>query len=168
MGRVDMATSGTARNSLSAAMKIVEDLERSLVDVRIDLRDNRAETLEDIKTALKGIERREALVLLECLNPDVSKELIDPLLAVALSVADTLQVRNLLGRLPYKELQSVVPAAVWRFLDRRNEGDAYWRMAELFEHLGLEAALQHLCVRARDSIDPDIREVAEEFQSFGD
>lgn len=162
-----MSESRAFLDSLSAALKIAEDLDRSLIDVRADLRTNREETLADLRKALMGVERREAFILLGCLNTDITIELVDRLLVVALSLADTLRVRNLLGRLPDDELKKVVPNAVWRFLGSRDEGDAYRRMAELLEHLGLKEDLQDLCVRARDSIDPDIREVAEDYQLLG-
>ncbi|MEV5988676.1 hypothetical protein AB0L85_27320 [Streptomyces sp. NPDC052051] len=38
-------------------------------------------------------------------------------------------------------------------------------MAELLDHLGLDAALRDLCVQARDSIDEEMRKVAEDFSS---
>ncbi|MCN9241349.1 hypothetical protein NGF19_11200 [Streptomyces sp. RY43-2] len=48
--------------------------------------------------------------------------------------------------------------------DEAAEGDDYRCMAELLDHLGLDAALRDLCVRARDdSVDEGIRKAAEDF-----
>ncbi|MEV5707997.1 hypothetical protein [Actinoallomurus sp. NPDC052274] len=114
--------------------------------------------------ALKTFETRdEALLLLETLGTDITEALVPPLLRAALRVRDTLLVRQLLGRLPNSAAEAAVPLAVRKLLDEAAEGDDYRRMAELLDHLGLDAALRDLCVRARDSIDEEIREVAEDF-----
>jgi hypothetical protein len=143
-----------------AAVGAAEALEQSLTDLRL----NREATIESARSALMHVDqRREALLLLGCLGTDLTAELTDSLLRVALSDRDTVRVRNLLGRLPRKENTELVPNAVWQLLDKVDDGDAYRRMAELLHHLGLDEALRDLCARARESIDPDIREVAEAF-----
>ncbi len=48
-------------------------------------------------------------------------------------------------------------------LEATPDDDAYRRIAELFQHLGLQEPLAALCRRAAASNDPDIREVAEDF-----
>lgn len=136
-----------------------EGLQRALVDLRL----NKENTVTAIDAALSGPHRRDVLTILEVLSPDYSRSSLDTLLGVALSVRDTLTVRELLGRLPYSEAKAVVPGAVWRLLDEEDDGDAYRRMAELLDHLGLNDALKELCRRAYDSIDPDVREVASDY-----
>lgn len=88
---------------------------------------------------------------------------IDDLLGQALRVRYTLLIRNLLGRLAWSEAKEIVPPAVWRLLEIEDEADGYRRMAELLDHLGLHEALQELCARAGESLDEEVREVAEDF-----
>ncbi|MEU9303315.1 hypothetical protein [Streptomyces sp. NPDC048269] len=143
-------------NAASAA----EAFERSLPELRRD----RSAVLGSARVALAGFDtRREALFIIGSLNTDFTSALVDELLVVALSDRDTLRVRNLFGRLPYAEAEEVLPNAVWNLLEKENDGDAYRRMAELLQHLGLHVALRALCARARDHVDADVREVAQDF-----
>jgi hypothetical protein len=123
-----------------------------------------SDTLARLRTALGGTgERRAALILLSVLDPRYTVELTDVLTACALSARDAMLVRQLFGRLPRHQVQSVVPAAVWRQLEQTPDEDAYRRLAELLYYLGLDDALRELSSAALASDDPEIRQVGEEF-----
>lgn len=143
----------------SRAAEAAEGLQRALVDLRL----NEANTVRAIDAALSGPLRRDVLTILQALSPRYSIASLDALLRAALSIRDTLTVRELLARLPHTEAEANIPSAVWRLLDQEDDGDAYRRMAELLDHLGLNVALKELCRRAYDHIDPDVREVADDF-----
>jgi hypothetical protein len=72
-------------------------------------------------------------------------------------------VREVLGRIPYREAESHVPAAVWHELDKQDDEDTYMCLAALLEYLGLIDALRQLCDRALRSDDPEVREVGESY-----
>jgi hypothetical protein len=67
-------------------------------------------------------------------------------------------VRQILGRLLYREVRARVPPLV----DGADDHD-FRRFAELLEYLGLGEALEALCVRAEAHPDEGVREVAVEF-----
>ncbi|MGW7520434.1 hypothetical protein ACWGJ2_33125 [Streptomyces sp. NPDC054796] len=155
-----MSNTEPEREPFSHALAAAGALNRSLVPLRQD----REATARVLGEALKTFETRdEALLLLAALGTDITEALIPPLLRTALRVRDTLRVRQVLGRLPHSVAETAVPPAVRKLLDEAVESDDYRRMAELLDYLGLDAALRDLCVRARESIDEEIREVAEDF-----
>ena len=106
--------------------------------------------------------RRLALLLLPALHTDLTVALADILITYALSHRDALLVRQLFARLPRHEAVSVVPPAVWAQLGRTDDEDAYRRLAELLDYLGLEDALRELVAQALASDDPAVREIGEE------
>ncbi|WP_433136878.1 hypothetical protein ACQPZ8_32755 [Actinomadura nitritigenes] len=142
------------------ALAAADRLNRALSPLRID----REGTQEQLRSALRRPEEAvRAILLLETLGTAPTKALVDDLLVVALQERRTMLIRKLLGRLPWREAKEIVPPAVRRLLDDADDSDDYRRMAELLYHLGLDEALQELCARAEDSIDPDVREVAADF-----
>ncbi|OIV37970.1 hypothetical protein BIV57_08295 [Mangrovactinospora gilvigrisea] len=157
MEESDQDTSWPPLVDASAA---AEALERALVPLRLA----REETVARLRTALADLDRRrEALAILGQLSTGFTERLLAELLAAGLADRDTVRVRNLLGRLPHGDARRLVPDGVRRLLAAEPDGDAYRRMAELLDHLGLDDALRTLCREARDSIDPEVREVAEDF-----
>lgn len=137
---------------------------RALAGSASILQSDRPATISMLSDALTGVgERTAALRLLCFLDTSFTLALVDSLVPVALSHADTLFVRQALGRLPFDEAARAVPPAVWRQLDETGDDDAYRALAELLRYLGLTAALQQLCERALDSDDPGVREVSEDF-----
>ena len=148
------------RQDWNTAVQAVESLASMLTPLQL----KREQTLVLAREGLAHVStRREALLILGLFDEEFTEPLIDELLAVALSDRDVVRVRGLLGKLSRAEAQSTVPAAVSRLLTREEDGYAYRRMAEMLDYLGLEPALRELCDRARDSLDEDVREVAEEF-----
>jgi hypothetical protein len=159
-GNTDVSSTEPTWEPFSHALAAADSLNRSLVLLRQD----REATVRALREALKTFETRdEALLLLAALGTGITEALVSPLLRTALRVRDTLRVRQLLGRLPHSAAEAAVPPAVRKLLDEAPESDNYRRMAELLDHLGLDSALRDLCVRARESIDEEIREVAEDF-----
>lgn len=144
------------------AASAAESLEGLLTPLR---RDEEA-TLGSAKKALADFDcRREALLVVGLLDASFTVGLIGELLTVSLSDRDVVRVRNLLGRLPRSEVESIIPPAVFKLLEKEEDGYAYRRMAELLDYMGLNSALGALCMRARDSIDEEVREVAQDFGS---
>ncbi|WP_433253011.1 hypothetical protein [Actinomadura nitritigenes] len=143
-------------DAFAEALAAADRLNRALSPLRID----REGTQEQLRSALRRPEQAVRAILLETLGTAPTKALVDDLLVLALQVRHTVLIRNLLGRLPWREAKEIVPPAVRRLLDDADDSDDYRRMAELLYHLGLDEALQELCARAEDSIDPDVREVA--------
>jgi hypothetical protein len=114
--------------------------------------------------ALNGaVERRKALLLLSYLDASYTLALADLLVERALSHRDALLVRQLFGRLEHYQIVDTVPAAVLRLLDEIGDDDAYRRMAELLQHLGLTSALNLIIDRALASNDIYVREVGAEY-----
>ncbi|MFI6745723.1 hypothetical protein ACIBI3_05950 [Actinomadura luteofluorescens] len=158
----DMSLTNAAgdRDSFAEALEAAHRLNRALGPLRID----REGTKDRLRSALRQPEQEvQALLLLETLGTEATKALIDDLLGQALRVRYTLLIRNLLGRLAWSEAKEIVPPAVWRLLEIEDEADDFRRMAELLDHLGLREALQELCARAGESLDEEVREVAEDF-----
>lgn len=56
---------------------------------------------------------------------------------------------------------------MWRQLAETDDFNAYRRMAELLDYLGLADALQQLAATAAASDDPDTREVGSEYGGGG-
>lgn len=120
-------------------------------------------TYETLRRELHGTEQTAVLFLLRYLDVDYTVALIDDLVAMSISGRYAVRVRENLGRLPHADAAHVVPAAVWRQLDKTNDGEAYLMLAKLLEDLGLTDALGELLRRAQASDDPDIQEVAEDY-----
>jgi len=159
-GNTDVSNTEPEWESFSDALAAAGALSRSLVPLR---QDGEA-AVRALGEALKAFETRdEALLLLAALDTDITEALVPSLLRTALRVRDTLRLRQVLGRLPHSAAEAAVPPAVRKLLGEGAESDDYRRMAELLDHLGLDAALRDLCVRACDSVDEEIREVAEDF-----
>ncbi|MER7842102.1 hypothetical protein ABTY98_41015 [Streptomyces sp. NPDC096040] len=147
-------------DAFAEALAAAGRLNRALSPLRI----NEEWAQERLRSALRRPEHAvQAIFLLETLDTEPTKALVDDLVKYALRERHTLLIRNLLGRLPWREAKEIVPPAVGRLLDDADDSDDYRRMAELLYHLGLDEALQELCARAEDSIDPDVREVAADF-----
>jgi hypothetical protein len=148
-------------DAFAEALAAADRLNRALSPLRID----QEGTQEQLRTALRRPEEAvRAILLLETLGTTPTKALVDDLLVLALQERRTMLIRNLLGRLPWREAKEIVPPAVRRLLDDdMDDSDAYRRMAELLYHLDLDEALHELCARAEDSIDPDVREIAADF-----
>jgi hypothetical protein len=125
---------------------------------------DRSTTLYRLRKALTNpTKNRLALLLMQVLHTDFTVALADVLTRRALSTRDTYLVRHLFARLPRDEAVGVVPNAVWRQLAETDDCDAYRRMAELLDHLGLDHALQQLAEAAAASDDPETREVGKEY-----
>lgn len=150
------------RQNWADAASAAESLDGLLTPLRRD----KKETLRSAKKALSDFDsRREALLVVSLLDASFTAGLIDELLTVSLSDRDVVRVRNLLGRLSRVEAESIIPSAIFKLLEKEKSGYAYRRMAELLDHLGLDSALRTLCIRARDSLDEEVGEVAQDFGS---
>ncbi|MEC3977171.1 hypothetical protein [Amycolatopsis sp. H20-H5] len=137
-------------------------LDRALPALRVNLEP----TVEAARIALSHVEQRQdAIDVLRFLSVRFIKELLDSILEVSLADTETLNARELLGRLPFGEAQETVPPAVWKLLDKEDDELAYRRMAGLLDHLGLYDALKQLCTKAYEHIDPDVREIASDYSS---
>jgi hypothetical protein len=157
-----MTTNGGPRSgdSWQRAVAALVTLSSLLAELRSDYAAFRAR----LEGALQNAEQEvHALFLLGVLETDYTAGLVDCLVATALTHGKALFARQLLGRLPYAQAAELVPPAVWRQLDATGDDDAYRRLAELLQHLGLRDALRELCERAMASPDPDTREVGEDF-----
>ncbi|MGH6653974.1 MAG: hypothetical protein ACRDVE_02080 [Actinocrinis sp.] len=110
-----------------------------------------------------GDDRRDALFLLGLLDLDYTRDLVPELVGAALSHRDAGEARRALGALEADTAGELVPPAVRALLEAQPDDDAFRRMAELLDHLGLEDALAELCEAAAASEDPDIQEVAQDF-----
>jgi hypothetical protein len=121
-----------------------------------------------LREALRGAghDRNNAMTLLGSLGHELTVDLVPEVVAVALSHRDALEARQLLGRLPASLAAQVVPPAVTAQLEEAPDDDAYRRMAELLDHLGLADALESLCDTAAASDDPEIREVGADFRRW--
>lgn len=119
---------------------------------------------QELGDALRsGADRRDALFLLSLLDIEYTSELLPEVVRAALSHGDAGEARRVLGALDADEAAELVPPAVRAVLADEPDDDAYRRMAELLDHLGLAQALAELCEAAAASDDPDVQEVAEDF-----
>jgi hypothetical protein len=136
----------------------------SLSAVTAELARDRSSTVDQLEVALEGAGNRgRVLFLLGCLDTSITGDLTRTLTRIALSHGYALHARRLLGRLSHREASQRVPPAVWEQLEETDDDDAYRRMAELLQFLGLAEALEELCRRAAAHVDPHVREVAEDF-----
>jgi hypothetical protein len=144
----------------SRALELADQLHRAIAPMDAD----RSATLGRLREALsiRG-EPRTALLLLQVMDTDYTVALADAVVGWALSARYTLLVRRVFARLPRDEQAGVVPTAVWRQLAETDDHDAYRRMAELLDYLGLDDALEQLASTALASDDPVLREVGREF-----
>jgi hypothetical protein len=106
--------------------------------------------------------RRACLLVLSVLDPEVTVGVLDQVVGLAAGDRDAVLIRQILGRLPYREVRAGVPPVVDVELDDADDHD-FRRFAELLEYLGLGEALDVLCVRAEGHPDEGVREVATEF-----
>jgi hypothetical protein len=149
-----------------AAWREAVDAAATLRSVAGALERDETQTVESLRKALHGLTGRgAAIVLLGHLDQAIVRALVGDVVGLALSHRHALEARQILGRLSYADAADRVPPAVWRQLEQTPDDDAYRRMAELLDHLGLDGALEELCRRAADSDDKDIREVAADFRS---
>lgn len=128
-----------------------------------------ASTVSALRERIGRIETRNGTLLaLQGLEPSVSAALADVLVPLAVSHKYALRVRQLLGRMSHHQAARIVPPLVAIVLDNPTQADddAFRRLAELLEYLGLGAALDDLLKRAARSDDPNIREVAHDL-GFG-
>lgn len=139
------------------------DLIERLLRLRSTLEGPRA--VEALREALRKAEGRWALYFLLLADADLVREVLPELIVAGLCHRDALLVRGIVGRLPRSVLQSELPPVIEvRLADA--DDDEFRRLAELLDHLGLDAELAHLVAVARQSEDPDIREVAESFEEW--
>ena len=136
-------------------------IERLLL-VRPSLRGS--QVISDLSDALGSARRQWALYLLSLADADLVSELLPELVVAGFRPRDALLVREILGRLPRAALQSLLPPVIHDRL-RDAEDDEFRRIAELLKHLGLSDQLADLVAVARVSDDPNIREVADDFES---
>jgi hypothetical protein len=152
-------------DSLSKALSGALDAVGVLNDANHALLTDRLTAVELLRGALRSIEHRQrALVLLRVLDPGFTIELVPDLVSVSLNHRNTLDAQETLRRLPRADAEHLIPSAVRRQLEITDDSDAYWRMAELLDHLGLDYALHQLRERARADDRPDVREVAEGYE----
>jgi hypothetical protein len=165
MGGKDLMSDAFSKPEDRDTWQVAITAGRSMSMALPGLRENIEVTLAEMKKALNDVgDRGSVLVLLGSLNSSFTSELVQDLVGIAVNHRDALRVRQLLGRLPYREAYDLVPKAVWRQLAETNDDDAYRRMAELLRHLGLEEALQDLCRRVEGIEDEAIGEVARDFR----
>ena len=159
-----MSMKPRARPSDSAWQSVL-DSANALAAAAAELGADREALLDRLRSALRGVgDRHGAFTFLGYLGSDYASDLIPELVEAALSHRDATKARHLIGRLPAEEARQVVPPAVWAQLERTSDYDAYRRMAELLDHLGLDDALEQLCATAAVSSDDDVREVAVDFR----
>ena len=113
-------------------------------------------TLSDPRT------RRASLSVLSQLDTSFTLALIQLVVEASISHRDALLARQVVARMSYASYAAAVPPVVDQLLEDADD-DAYRRLAELLDHLGLYAHLQRLSERASDSSDADIREVGSDF-----
>jgi hypothetical protein len=128
-----------------------------------ELRRDVDQSTAELRASLTGGQQRPALVLLSVLGGSYTVALVPQVVAASLSHRDALLAREVLGRLAHRDAANVVPAAVWQVLAQYEGDDAYRRLAELLDHLGLRDTLDELCSRALASDDADVREVGEDY-----
>jgi hypothetical protein len=146
---------------LAEALRQVEELLLAAAALERDP----AGLTRELRDALSGgVDRRDALFLLGLLDPQYTGDLVPEVVRAALSHSDAAEARRALGALDADEAAELVPPAVQAVLEAEPDDDAYRRMAELLDHLGLEDALAELCEAAAASEDPDVQEVAEDFR----
>jgi hypothetical protein len=140
------------------------DASRGLSAALSKLRLDREGSVSILKSALgKPGEIDAALILLSCLGTSFTADLLPELVRLVLSHRYTLQVRQVLGRMPYLQASEILPPLVFAQLDATADDDAYRRMAEMLKHLGLQDSLASLCAQAAESADEAVREVAIDF-----
>lgn len=140
------------------------DLDQALMEQLRALRgENRPAAVHSIGKALRSGHRREALTLLGRLEPHFTEVLVDDVVGASLAAAETHRARYLLGRLPHRRARELVAPAAARLLETESDGEAWMRIAELLEHLGLYDELGTLCRQAAENTDSDVREVADYF-----
>lgn len=159
-----MTTVDSQTDPTGGAWQAALDTANALIRAGIHLSGNRQSLLRLLREALLGGDRRGAMTLLGSLGHELTADLVPEVVAVALSHRDALKARELLGRLPARLAAQVVPPAVTAQLAQTPDDDAYRRMAELLDHLGLVDALESLCDVAAASDDPEIRDVASDFR----
>jgi hypothetical protein len=147
----------SANPQLAEARTLIE----RLLLVRPALRGS--QVVSDLRDALASDERQWALYLLLLADTDLVSELLPELVAAGFRPRDALLVREILGRLPRAVLQSQLPPVI-RDRIRNAEDDEFRRLAELLKHLGLSGQLADLVAVAKASDDPNIRQVAEDFE----
>lgn len=148
-----------------AAWREAVEAAATLRSVAGALERDETQTVESLRKALHGATGRgEAIVMLGHLDHAIVRAVVADLVWLAVSHRYALQTRQILGRLSHADVADRVPPAVWRQLEETPDDDAYRRMAELLDHLGLADALEELCRRAAASDDADIREVAADFR----
>lgn len=138
-------------------------VERERARLRTDFYQHANARTDTLAAALAGTgwDQSAALRFLAALSDDVPA-LIDRLVELSLSHRSALAARQAIapawraGRLPD------LPQKVLARLDQADD-DEYRLLGELLEHLNAHDALRELLKRARNSADPDIREVAEDF-----
>ena len=124
-----------------------------------------AHTVDQVRTMVTGItERRTGLYMLSLLDPRFTEVLLSELVDVGLGHRDAPLVRQVVGRLPRKALEELLPPIV-RDAVAAADADDVRRLLELSSHLGLEGLVAELVVTASRSDDPDVREAGRDFQT---
>ncbi len=156
VGRKDPMTT-SAGSPLAEARGLIE----RLLLVRPALRGSRV--VPALRDELGSAKRQWVLYLLLLVDANVVRELVPELVVAGLRPRDALLVREILGRLPRNVLQSHLSPVIRRQLPDA-EDDEVRRMAELLKHLGLASELANLVAVAKVSDDPNIREVAADWE----
>ncbi len=105
------------------------------------------------------------MYLLLVADTDLCLALLPEIFGEVFRIRRTLQVRQVLGRLPRKTLKAELPPLVDQQM-LTADYDEFRRMAELLEHLGLSEELAALVQRGSESDDPDIRDAATDYQPW--
>ncbi|MBF6543361.1 hypothetical protein [Nocardia brasiliensis] len=125
---------------------------------------NRTEILKGALAA-DSWQRATALSYLATFSDD-SLELLPQLVDLSLTHAYALSARQAIDRIPRHKLCPVLEPLVSAYLDAVDPDD-YLRIAELLTHIQAWPLLEQLIRRARAIDDPDMLELAEDYDRHG-
>ncbi|MBM7786361.1 hypothetical protein [Tenggerimyces flavus] len=134
---------------------------------RTNLRGHEDEAVRTYRAALWKLKLKgQTLRYLGTTSTEFTVALVDDLVILAGNDGDFGAVAELLGRLAYHHAREIVPPAAFKRLESEDpELDSldWYRMADLFDYLGLYDALRELIAKARDHIDGDVRGVVDAY-----
>ncbi len=138
----------------------------ALVEARSILAKSDADLYDLIRRGLCTVpERGTALRLLSTLDEDIRRKLFPILIDLAsVGHADIKLVREVILSIDVHWLEENISAQVERVLRESDTYEEYRRLAELLR-LMRSPSLSMLVDRAASSADPDVREVAKDFQA---
>jgi hypothetical protein len=150
---------GSSSNGWDAALEALVRVSTSLGELS-----SRPDVATRLRAGLSNpTERRPTLLILGLMDTRHTAQVADQVVEAAESHRDARLARELLGRLPRKESQALIPPLVSARLEHADD-DAYRRLAELLVHLDLKGALDELRARAASSDNPSVREIATDFE----